>query len=251
MPSDQKSNSRPVAVITGASRGIGKEIAQSFGRLKWNVVVNYKASEDAAKEVADFIAKAGGCAVICRADVSTKEGAICLIEKAKEAWGRIDVLVNNAGVVLEPGCLSLDVEAKEWGRVVAVNLNACFFCSQEAARIMKIQQSGSIVNLSSVLAFLPAVGNAPYGAAKAGIVSLTKTFAKELGRYNIRVNAVAPGLVETDMIKGVPEKVKSMAIEQSALRRLGRPEDIAEVVIFLAVSGLFITGQTIRVDGGL
>jgi 3-oxoacyl-[acyl-carrier protein] reductase len=239
-----------VAIITGGSRGIGRAIALTLAQKGAAVVVNYAASAGAAADVVDSIRSRGGRAIACKADVSDSGEAAGLVKEAQTQFGRVDILVNNAGVIRDN--LILRLKDEDWETVLGINLKGAFNCARAAARGMLKNQYGRIVNISSVSGIIGNTGQVNYCASKAGLLGLTKALAKELGSRNITVNAVAPGFITTEMTAGLPEDIKEKMLAQIPLRRFGGPEEIAELVAFLASdAAAYITGQTITVDGGM
>lgn len=235
-----------VAVVTGGSRGIGRAIALELGRAGARVVVNYHSNGAAAEEVVAQLPH-GGIAV--QADVGTTEGANALVDAAV-AFGGIDVLVNNAGITDDN--LALRMSDDQWDRVMSTNAGGCFRMCRAAMQVMFRKRDGAIVNLVSVAGLRGNPGQVNYSASKAAIVGLTRSLAKEMGRRNVRVNAVAPGFVQTDMVAHVDPKVLEGAKDLIPLKRLAEPEDIAPLVRFLAGPGArYVTGQVIAVDGGM
>jgi 3-oxoacyl-[acyl-carrier protein] reductase len=239
-----------VAIITGGSRGIGRAIALTLAQKGAAVVVNYAASAGAAADVVDSIRSRGGRAIACKADVSDSGEAAGLVKEAQTQFGRVDILVNNAGVIRDN--LILRLKDEDWETVLGINLKGAFNCARAAARGMLKNQYGRIINISSVSGIIGNTGQVNYCASKAGLLGLTKALAKELGSRNITVNAVAPGFITTEMTAGLPEDIKEKMLAQIPLRRFGGPEEIAELVAFLASdAAAYITGQTITVDGGM
>ncbi|MCG0278114.1 MAG: 3-oxoacyl-[acyl-carrier-protein] reductase [Thermanaeromonas sp.] len=239
-----------VAVVTGASRGIGRATAIALARAGAKVVVNYCSQEEAAQEVVSFIKEKGGEALALKADVSAKEDAQALIEGTLAAFGRVDILVNNAGITRDN--LLLRMRHEDWEAVLRTNLTGVFFCCQAALKPMFRQRCGRIINIASVVGLMGNAGQANYAAAKAGLIGFTKSLAKEVASWGILVNAVAPGFITTDMTEKLGEEVRRSFLERIPLGRPGQPEEVAEVVVFLASpASRYITGQVIVVDGGL
>jgi len=239
-----------VALVTGASRGIGREIAQTLAAYGASVIVNYNGSKDRADEVVEMISAAGGKAIAVKADVDKAEEIARLFEEAQAAFGRIDILVNNAGITRDN--LILKMSEEEYDTVLDTNLKGAFLCMKHAAKIMLRQKNGRIINISSISGIAGNAGQANYCAAKAGLIGLTKSLAKELGSRGITVNAVAPGFIETEMTEKLSEQVKEGMLAQIPLKRAGSVKDIAEAVAFLASErAAYITGQTLSVNGGM
>ncbi len=238
--------SEKLALITGASRGIGKACAIELAKAGYNIAVNFAGNEEAAKKTVDELKALGVQAEAFKFDVSNKEEAQKGVEAVIEKFGRIDVLVNNAGITRDG--LFMRMSAENWDAVINTNLSSAFYVSQPVVKVMMKQRSGAIVNMSSVVGVSGNAGQANYSAAKAGLIGLTKTLAKELGSRGIRVNAIAPGFINTDMTKDLDT---SKFTDFIPLKRLGEPEDIAKAVKFLAADSDYITGQVLEVDGGL
>ena len=241
-----------VAIVTGGSRGIGRAVVQALANEGAKVAFVYKGSEAAAKELEAAVAAAGGVAKAHQADVRDAAAGERVVGAVLAEWGRVDILVNNAGIIRDK--LFLQMEADDWNAVLDTNLTGAFaFCKAVAKQMAFKQRSGRIINVSSVAADHVNAGQANYSASKGALNSLTRSLAVELGRRNVLVNAVAPGFIETDM----SQAVRNMAGEDNLkklipVRRLGKPEDIAAVVLFLATpAAAYITGQVITVDGGL
>lgn len=238
-----------IVIITGSTKGIGKEIALEFGRCGAKVVVSGR-NEDRANEVCEEIRAAGGEAAAIIADVSKMDDAQALIDKSVETYGRIDVLVNNAGITRDN--LIMRMKEEDWNTVVDINLKGTFNCVKSITRLMMKQRSGKIINITSVVGQIGNAGQVNYSASKAGIIGLTKSVAKELATRGITCNAIAPGFIETDMTDVLDEKTREGLLTQIPLNRLGSVSDIARVTTFLASDAAdYITGQTINVDGGM
>lgn len=239
-----------VAVVTGASRGIGRAIALELARRGARVVVNYQHSAEAAKQVVAAIEAEGGTAMAVQADVSDLEQAQALIQAALDAYGQIDILVNNAGVTRDQVLLMMSEE--DWDTVIRVDLKSLFNTCKAAARKMIRQRSGRIINISSIVGIAGQGGQTNYAAAKAGVIGFSKSLAKELGPRGITVNVVAPGFIPTDLTSALPQEMVQKAIDHTPLQRVGRAEEIAYAVAFLASDeAAFITGAVLPVDGGL
>ena len=239
-----------VAVVTGAGRGIGRAIAEELGFGGAKVAVNYSRSKEPAEEVVDRLSDNGNDqAVAIGADVSKADEAFRLIEETLERFGRIDILVNNAGITIDRTMKKLTVE--EWDTVVQVDLNSCYYTVKAALPHFIEQESGYIINMSSFVGAPGNFGQTNYAAAKAGLIGFTKSAALELARYNVKVNAICPGFIETDMFSFVPDNVKERIRERIPLGRIGEPRDIAKTVRYLVVDGDYITGQTLNVNGGI
>jgi 3-oxoacyl-[acyl-carrier protein] reductase len=239
-----------VALVTGASRGIGRAIALELARHGAKVVVNYAGNEAKANEVVNEIINMGGEAFAIQADVSKAEAVEQMVKEALERFGRLDILVNNAGVTRDN--LLMRMKEEEWDEVININLKGVFNCTKAVTRPMMKQRYGRIVNIASIVGVMGNPGQANYVAAKAGVIGLTKTAARELASRNITVNAIAPGFITTDMTDRLSEDIRAEMLKQIPLARFGEPEDIAKVVVFLVSDAAnYITGQTIHVDGGM
>lgn len=242
-----------IALVTGSSRGIGAAIARVLSAEGAHVLVNHYPSEGdaaaAAAVVAELIA-AGGSASAFPADVSDPASCTALVEHVVAEFGRIDILVNNAGITRDG--LIVRISDDDWRAVIDTDLSSVFWCTRAVSRPMMKQRSGAIVNIASVVGVMGNAGQANYSAAKAGVIGLTKTTARELASRGIRCNAVAPGFIETDMTRALPEAAREAARSSIAMDRLGSPEDVAAAVSFLASDeAAYITGQVIAVDGGM
>ncbi|RIK47258.1 MAG: 3-oxoacyl-[acyl-carrier-protein] reductase [Chloroflexi bacterium] len=239
-----------VAIVTGAVRGIGRAVCLELARAGYRVVANYRGDDELAQSLVSEIAQEGGHAVALRADVTVADDVAGLIEGTLSTFGRLDVLVNNAGITRDT--LLMRMSETDWDAVLTTNLKGAFLCSKAAIRPMMRQRSGSIINLTSVVGLVGNAGQTNYAAAKAGLVGFTKSLAKEVGSRGITVNAVAPGFIETRLTDVLPDELKGTIQTQIPLGRMGRPEDVAGVVAFLASpAARYITGAVISVDGGL
>jgi len=239
-----------VALVTGASRGIGRAIAIELARQGAKVAVNYAGSEAKANEVVSEIIGMGGEAFAIQADVSKTESVENMVKEVLNRFDRVDILVNNAGVTRDN--LIMRMKEEEWDEVINTNLKGVFNCTKAVTRPMMKQRSGRIINIASIVGVSGNAGQANYVAAKAGVIGLTKTTAKELASRNITVNAIAPGFITTDMTDKLTEDVRVEMLKQIPLARFGEPKDIAGIVAFLATDAAnYITGQTIHVDGGM
>ena len=239
-----------VALVTGASRGIGKAIALMLAENGADIAINFAGSTAAAEAVAAEIEKMGRKAILVQGDVSKADVCAEIVDKVVSELGHIDILVNNAGITRDT--LLLRMKEEDWDAVLNTNLKGVFNCTKAAVKYMAKQRSGSIVNISSVVALMGNAGQANYAAAKAGILGFTRSVAKEMAARGIRVNAVTPGFIKTDMTSVLSEKVVAAMEASIPLARLGEPEDIAKAVLFLVSdNAAYITGQTLHVDGGM
>ena len=240
-----------IALVTGSSRGVGRAVALAFAKEGAKVVVNYSSSEKAAMEVADKIKEMGSDAIAVKADVSKKEDVEALIKAGIEKFGRIDILVNNAGFT-RPALL-INMTEEQWDAVVDIHMKGTFLCSQAAAKYMIEQKSGKIINVASVAGVVGTVGQVNYSAAKGGIISMTKSIARELARYNICCNVISLGVVETEMTEKIrtDEKLREIYLNRILLKRFAKLEDITPAFVFFASDeSNYITGQLLCVDGG-
>jgi 3-oxoacyl-[acyl-carrier protein] reductase len=237
-----------VAIVTGASRGIGRAVALALAEQGAKVVINYAQSSAAAEELVQAIAARGGEAIALQADVSKVDEVEALIQKTQDNFGHIDILVNNAGITRDT--LLLRMKLEDWQAVIDLNLTGVFLCTRAVSKIMLKQRSGRIINIASVAGQMGNPGQANYSAAKAGVIGFTKTVAKELASRGVTVNAVAPGFIETDMTSDLNAEG---ILKFIPLGRYGQPEEVAGMVRFLAVdpAAAYITGQVFNVDGGM
>ena len=239
-----------VALVTGGSRGIGRAICEALADAGAAVAINYQGSERAAREVAREIAEAGGIAEIFQADVSEREAVQRMKKQVLARFGRVDLLVNNAGITRDRTFVRMDEEA--WAAVLSVNLNGAFYCTKAFLDGMLERGYGRIVHISSIVGQMGNFGQANYAAAKAALLGFTKTLAKELATKGITVNAVAPGFIETEMVAAVPEEIRGKIVKQIPMGRLGTAQEVAKGVVFLlSDDASYITGQTLNVNGGM
>lgn len=239
-----------VAIVTGGTRGIGRAIALKLADHGANIVINYRNSDKEAEELKSILEGKGVKVLTVKCDISNFEDSKNLMDKCKEVFGKIDILVNNAGITKDT--LIMRMKEEDFDNVIDVNLKGTFNCAKHASAIMLKQRFGKIINMTSVVGIAGNAGQVNYAASKAGVIGLTKSLAKELGSRGITVNAVAPGFINTDMTASLSEKVKEEASKNIPLRRLGDPEDVANLVGFLASDAAnYITGQVINVDGGM
>lgn len=239
-----------IALVTGASRGIGRSIAVALAKQGAYVVVNYSSSPEAAQETLNEIREVGGDGEVLKFAVQDSEAVENAFDGIKSRHGQLDVLVNNAGISRDG--LILRMKDEEWLATLNVNLNGAFFCSRAAARLMLKAKSGRIVNISSVVGEMGNAGQVPYVSSKAGLIGLTKALAKELASRNVTVNAVTPGFIETDMTAALNDKLKEEHMKAIPLGRYGRACEVADLVSFLASdSAAYITGQVIGINGGM
>jgi 3-oxoacyl-[acyl-carrier protein] reductase len=238
------------AVVTGGSRGIGKSIALELASKGANVVVNYTKNIESAEAVVREIKAMGVSGMAIKADVSNNAEVENLVNEVLNTFGSIDILVNNAGITRDN--LIIRMTEKDFDDVINTNLKGAFICTKAVSKVMIKQKAGKIINISSVVGIIGNAGQSNYAAAKAGLIGFTKSMAKELAKRGINVNAVAPGFIETDMTSKLPEKVKEEFINNIPLTRIGKPQDIAKTVLFLASEySDYITGQVINIDGGM
>jgi len=247
---DNKSLANKTAVVTGASRGIGRAIAIKLASEGANIILNYRSSIKSVEEVMAEIKAMGGKAVAVQGDVSSFAEAEKIIKAAVENFGSLDILVNNAGITKDG--LLMRMKEEDFDSVIETNLKGTFNCIRHATPIMMKQRSGRIINMSSVVGVAGNAGQVNYSASKAGVIGITKSAAKELASRGITVNAVAPGFIQTDMTDVLSDKVKEDILSGIPLKRLGKPQEIADLVSFLVSgSGSYITGQVININGGM
>lgn len=237
-------------LVTGSSRGIGRQIAKTFAQSGANVVINYSSSEAPALELAKEIKEQGGNALVIQADVSKFEESERLVNETIDAFGKIDILINNSGITKDN--LMLRMTEEDFDKVIDVNLKGTWNMCKHVTRHFLKNKAGSIINITSVVGIIGNAGQANYVASKAGIIGLTKSLAKEFGSRHIRVNAIAPGFIETEMTDQLPDNVKQGYLEQVPLKEFGSTQDIANACLFLASEDAkYITGQVINVNGGM
>lgn len=239
-----------VAIVTGASRGIGRAVAISLAKAGAKVVINYAGNVAAAEEVKGLIETAGGQAMLMQADVANDEAVAAMVKQTMDTFGKIDILVNNAGITRDG--LLMRMKESDWDAVMNTNLKGIFVCTKNVSKVMMKQRTGKIINMTSVVGIMGNAGQCNYAAAKAGVIGFTKSMAKELATRGITVNAIAPGFINSDMTAVLSEQVKEELATKIPVGRLGNPEDVAAAVLFLSSdSANYITGQTLNVDGGM
>ena len=239
-----------VALVTGASRGIGRGIALELASKGYAVAINYSGNEEKANEVAEAVRELGQKALVVKADVSIESDVKEMVKSVINEFGSLDVLVNNAGITRDN--LLMRMKEAEFDQVIDTNLKGVFLCMKTVSRQMMKQRSGKIINISSVVGLSGNPGQINYVAAKSGVIGMTKTAAKELASRNISVNAVAPGFIDTEMTNELSDEIKEELFKLIPLQRLGKVDDVAKVVAFLASDDAsYMTGQTLQVDGGM
>lgn len=238
-----------VVLITGASRGIGRAMAIAFAKMGSKVIINYASSDDKAQEVLTEIAALGGQAELFKASIADKEQVKEMMMFVKKNYGRLDVLINNAGVTADNFMAMMTDEQWDW--VIQTNLNGLFYCCRAFIKMMMAKKSGVIINLTSLSGLAGQQGQTNYSASKGGVISFTKALAREVARYGIRVNALAPGLIETDMTDKMPQDILEYHKGLIPLGRLGQPEEVANVALFLASDlSSYMTGEVLNISGG-
>jgi 3-oxoacyl-(acyl-carrier-protein) reductase len=237
------------ALVTGASRGIGRAIAEELAHEGAKVAINYQSNDAKAQEVVDVITKFGGTCILAKANLADPQEARAMVKRVASQFGRLDVLVNNAGITRDKSLRKMTDE--DWVQVIQTNLNAVFFCTSAAIPVMVEQNFGRIINISSMNGQIGAFGQANYAASKGGIIAFTKTAAMELAKHNVTCNSLAPGFTETGMLAKVPEQVQSQILARIPMGRFATPDEIARAVLFLAADGDYVTGQQINVNGGV
>ena len=238
------------ALVTGASRGIGRAIALCLAAEGARVAINYAGNVKAAEEVKAAIEAAGGTAILCQADIADSSAVEAMVANVVKEFGTIDILVNNAGITRDT--LLMRMKDEDFAKVLDTNLKGVFYCTKAVSKLMMKKRSGRIVNMASVVGLVGNAGQTNYAAAKAGVIGFSKSAAKELASRGITVNVVAPGFIGTDMTAGLPESVKEKMLTDIPLGRMGEPEDVASAVLFLASDqASYITGQVVNVDGGM
>ena len=238
------------ALVTGASRGIGRAIALCLAAEGARVAINYAGNVKAAEEVKAAIEAAGGTAILCQADIADSAAVEAMVANVVKEFGTIDILVNNAGITHDT--LLMRMKDEDFAKVLDTNLKGVFYCTKAVSKLMMKKRSGRIVNMASVVGLVGNAGQTNYAAAKAGVIGFSKSAAKELASRGITVNVVAPGFIGTDMTAGLPESVKEKMLTDIPLGRMGEPEDVASAVLFLASDqASYITGQVVNVDGGM
>ena len=238
------------ALVTGASRGIGRAVALCLAAEGARVAINYAGNVKAAEEVKASVEAAGGTAILCQADIADSAAVEAMVADVVKEFGAIDILVNNAGITRDT--LLMRMKDEDFAKVLDTNLKGVFYCTKAVAKLMMKKRSGRIVNMASVVGLVGNAGQTNYAAAKAGVIGFSKSAAKELASRGITVNVVAPGFIGTDMTAGLPESVKEKMLTDIPLGRMGEPEDVANAVLFLASDqASYITGQVVNVDGGM
>lgn len=241
---------KKIGFITGGAKGIGRAIALELAKANYNLILNYRNSEEDAKNTKTLCEQLGAEVFLIQGDISVEEEVVNIFKEIKEKYGKLDLLVNNAGITKDG--LAMRMSSEDFKDVIEINLVSGFYTSREAIKMMARKREGSIINISSVVGIRGNPGQLNYSASKAGLIGMTKTLAKEMAARNIRVNAVAPGFIETDMTDALPDKVKDELEAEIPLKALGEAKDVANAVVFLASEkAKYITGQVLSVDGGM
>ncbi|SRR6266568_1191669 len=238
-----------VALVTGASRGIGRAIAIELAHCSASVAINYRTSKSCAETLAEELRASGAVCMLVQGDVSSSSEARKVVEEVMSQWKRIDILVNNAGITRDKSLSKMAEE--DWAHVINVNLNGTFYCTSAVLPVMVEQKFGRIINISSLIGQVGGFGQANYAASKGGIAAFTKALALEMAKYNITANCIAPGYTGTEMVAAMPEEVLNKICAKIPMRRLARPEEIAKAAAFLAMDGDYITGQELAINGGI
>lgn len=238
-----------VAIVTGGAKGIGKSITEALAKQGVKVVINYNSSATAAEELVNALAEQGSEAYACQADVSKLEDAKRLVEETVQRYGRVDFLVNNAGITRDRSFKKLSRE--DWNQVIDVNLSSVYNTVSAALPYIAESDNGRIINISSIIGQTGGFGQTNYSAAKAGMIGFTKSLALELARTNVTVNAICPGFIETDMVAEIPQNVLDQIVAKIPKKRLGSAEEIANGVLYLCRDGAYVTGQQLNINGGL
>jgi acetoacetyl-CoA reductase len=238
-----------VALVTGASRGIGRAVAMELASRGADVALNYNSSREKAEQLADELRSIGAICMIVQGDISRKDEAKRVVQTVLDCWKRLDIVVNNAGITRDKSLRKMTDE--EWEEVISVNLNGTFYCTKAALPAMIDQKFGRIINISSMVGQIGAFGQANYSASKGAVIAFTKTVALEMAKFNITANVIAPGFTSTDMLGKVSTEVLEQIKEKIPLHRFGQPEEIGKAAAFLASEGDYITGQQLNVNGGM
>lgn len=239
-----------VALVTGGGRGIGRAIAVRLAKSGAKVAVSYRANDEAAEETARLVREAGAECELFKSDVASSDDVAALIKGVNEAFGPVEILVNNAGTTRDN--IMMRMKDAQFDEVIATNLKGTYLCTRAVLRGMVRARWGRIISVSSVVGLIGNAGQANYAASKAGIIGFTKSIAREVGNRGITANTVAPGYIKTELTAGLPEEITERVLGQVPIGRLGEPEEVAEVVAFLAGEGAaYVTGQTLAVDGGM
>lgn len=238
-----------VALVTGAARGIGRAVSMELANRGANVALNYHSSREAAEELSNMIRQTGAECLLVQGDVSRKDEAQRVVQEVLEAWKRLDIVVNNAGITRDKSLRKMTED--EWDEVISVNLNGTFYCTKAALPAMIDQKFGRIINISSMVAQSGSFGQANYSASKGAVIAFTKTVALEMARYNITANVIAPGYTFTEMLQRVPGDVLEQIKQKIPLQRFAEPQEIGKAAAFLASEGDYITGQQLNINGGM